>query len=142
MNELRLDSRPADCLAPITGELRNDKCWWRKAPEFRPARRARRGPHGCFPRRPRLYGLTELPTQIPAWSCTTVTDAASGTGRGAAVGNRFIRGKRSGQGPLEGRALEARKDTVKGKLILARMKDGAAIAYANFGAGIPPVLPT
>ena len=76
---------------------------------------------------------------------TVCADASSIRGWGASLGDHFLQGKWSKLERREGinwkelrvlnRALETWRPLLAGKLALARMDNGAAASYANYGAG-------
>ena len=83
-------------------------------------------------------------------SCTIYTDASGVHGRGATMGDAFIKGKSPMAKMREGvnweelwvlkRSTEARGSQMSGKLVLAGLDNATATSCANYGAGWSPPL--
>ena len=77
--------------------------------------------------------------------CAIYTDGEVPVGGGAALGNRFLKGSSTRLAMREGinwkelwaleESLQVRGDLVRGKLVLLRLDNATAVAYANRAAG-------
>ena len=129
-----------------TEELRNDVLWRRKTLGSRPAKSLRFADHGGFARLPRFRDLRDKVLSMgPEVARAVFTDAVGSRGRGASLGDSYIQGSGPKVAMREGinwkdlwalkEALSKWRTQVRRKLVLARMGNAAAVAYANHGAG-------
>ena len=115
----------------------------------RPPEELQFGTDSGFARLPRFPSLRKLALDMgPDAVGAIYTDASSGHGRGAVIGDRFFQGKWPKLELREGinwkvlwalkTALETRGEFLVGKLVLVRMDNSAAVSCANYGAGGAP----
>ena len=113
---------------------------------LRPTKKLQFGKDGGFAWRPRLPFLHKQAVHMGSDAAAAIyADASSLRGLGAAFGDLYIQGKLPKLGRGEGinwqelcalkTALEPWGDRLSGNLVLARMDNSTAAAYANYGAG-------
>ena len=143
MDPRRTGARRASAATAISEDLRNDMAWWRKMLATRPVRRLQFGESGCFARHLRLLNLRQLamPSGEPSVVRTRPAsrDGAPRWGITTSMGGWSKLERREGINWKESwalhRVLETRGTMLAGKLVLARMDNCIAAAYANYGAG-------
>ena len=150
MGRKRAGTKGLSARAAATEELRNDMAWRSLMLESRPVKKLQFRGLGGFAWRPRLPNLPELALSLGEGSVVAVySDASRARGWNATMGAHSVQGKRPG---LDWQSIIWRElwvlrealvtwaELLAGKLVLARMQNGAAAAYANYGAGRAPHL--